>query len=723
RVDLRVKRGRWHNELTRYRYDVVLHVGAPSPALPRSAGEGAGSLADVEERLSSAPETLVLSNLLNGRLSISAIDPEELWALGDRLGYDVELTLDSEDPFRFGALLRKRGSAAPFPEAPLPDVSDRPWSAFANDPLATKTARRLAPELRRFLQAELPDYMVPASFVFLDELPVTSNGKVDRAALPEPDPQRAEDGTLPSTATEIRMADLWQEVLGIEEVRLENNFFDLGGHSLLATQLVSRVRAAFGIDLPLRRLFEKPTLGDLAAALEREAPAAVPAPTRRNRTEAPLSFAQERFWVFGRNRNTAYNVPSPLRIRGPLDSRVLEGCFQEVLRRHDSLRTRFFEKDGVPVQVVDPPGPWTMPRVDLEGLPEPLREEEALRLVQADTHQPFDITQGPLIRVALVRLAEEDHVLILDCHHIVMDGWALALLVSELMKLYQAFAAGEPSPLPELPVQYPDLAAWQRERTSPAELRERLDWWRRNLEGAPRLWSFPTDRSRPAEASHRGAWVYRQLSPALTARLRDLGVTENASIYMVLLAALSLVIRRWSGQDDVVLGSPLAGRQQHESEGILGVFLNLLPMRVSLKGEPTFAELLSRARQTALDAFSHQEVSFEQLIEALGLKREGSHYPIFQATLNVMNFPRMGGELPGGTEVERIEMGEAGSKYDFTLYGTETEAGLSLNLLYAVELFDRSRMEALLDALQEVLEVAVEHPETPIDRFPVDVIA
>ncbi|HET9225558.1 MAG TPA: amino acid adenylation domain-containing protein, partial [Thermoanaerobaculia bacterium] len=510
RVDLRVKRGKWHNELTRYRYDVVMHVGAPSPTLPRFAGEGAGSLADIEERLSSNPETLVLSNLPNGRLSISAIDPEELWALGDRLGYDVELTLDPEAPFLFGALLRKRGSAVPFPEAPLPDVPDLSWSAFANDPLATKTARRLAPELRRFLQAELPDYMVPASFVFLDELPVTSNGKVDRAALPEPEPQRVEEGTPPSTAAELRMADLWREVLGIEQVRLEDNFFDLGGHSLLATQLVSRVRAAFGIDLPLRRLFEKPTLGDLAAALEREAPAAAPAPTRRNRAEAPLSFAQERFWVFGRNRNTAYNVPSPLRIRGPLDSRVLEGCFQEVLRRHDSLRTRFFEKDGVPVQVVDPPGPWILPRVDLEGLPEPLREEEALRLVQADTHQPFDISHGPLIRVALVRLAGEDHVLILDCHHIVMDGWALALLVSELMKLYQAFAAGEPSPLPELPVQYPDLAAWQRERTSPAELRERLGWWRRNLEGAPRLWSFPTDRPRPAEASHRGAWVYRQ---------------------------------------------------------------------------------------------------------------------------------------------------------------------------------------------------------------------
>ncbi|MFL6199189.1 MAG: amino acid adenylation domain-containing protein [Thermoanaerobaculia bacterium] len=753
RVDLRVKRGRWHNELTRFRYDVVMHVGAVqgvmnhAPASKRLSWEtdrdllvGATFMAPGEGE---APETLILSGLPNARLAEagvhellgrdapgSAIDPEDLWLLGDRLGYDVELTLDPADPFRFGALLRKRGSAAPFPAIDLPETADLPWSAFANDPLAAKTARRLAPELRRFLQAELPDYMVPSAFVLLDELPVTPNGKVDRAALPEPEPPRAEEGTPPRTEPETRMAAIWKEVLGVEEVRLEDNFFDLGGHSLLATQLVSRVRAAFGIDLPLRRLFERPTLGELSATLAGEARVAVSslgAPRRERRTEAPLSFAQERFWVFGRSRNTAYNVPSPVRIRGPLDSRVLERCFQEVLRRHDSLRTRFLERDGVPVQVVDPPGPWTLPRIDLEGLPGPRREAEALRLVKDDTQQPFDIVRGPLLRVSLARLADDDHVMILDCHHIVMDGWAMTLLVSELMRLYQAFAAGEPSPLPELPVQYPDLAVWQRERTSPAEVRERLDWWKKTLAGAPRLWTFPTDRPRPAEASHRGAWVHRTLSPDLTARLRDLGVAEGASLYMVLLAGLSLVVQRWSGQDDVVLGSPLAGRQQQESEGILGVFLNLLPMRVSLAGSPTFAELLRRARQTALDAFTHQEVSFEQLLEALGLEREPSHYPVFQATLNVMNFPRMEGELPGSLRVERINVGESGSKYDFTLYGTESEEGLFLNLLYAADLFDPPRMEALLDRLQAVLELAVEHPDTPIDRFPVqspaDVIA
>jgi len=514
------------------------------------------------------------------------------------------------------------------------------------------------------------------------------------------------------------MAALWKEVLGIEQIHLEDNFFELGGHSLLATQLVSRVRSAFGIDLPLRRLFERPTLGDLAAALNNESAAAAPVPRRERRTEAPLSFAQERFWVLGRSGNTAYNVTSSRWIRGPLDPRVLERCFQEVLRRHDSLRTRFPERGGVPVQVVDPPGPWRLPRIDLEGLPEPLRPEEALRLVKEDTQRPFDIIRGPLMRVALVRLSMSEHALILSCHHIVIDGWAMSVLVGELLRLYQAFAAGEPSPLPELPVQYPDLAAWQRERTSPAEMQERLGWWGRTLEGAPRLWSFPTDRPRPTEASHRGAWVFRLLPPHLVARLKDLGLSEGASLYMVMLAGLTLLIHGWSGQDDVLVGSPLAGRQQQEAEGILGVFLNLLPMRVNLSGRPSFAELLRRARHTALDAFAYQEVSFEQLIEFLGLRREPSHYPIFQATLNMQNFPRVGGEIPGGIEIEGINVGEVGSKYDFTIFGTETDQGLSLSLLYAVDLFDPPRMEALLDQLQAVLEVAVEHPETPIDRFP-----
>jgi len=744
RVDLRIRRGRWHNELTRFRYDAILHVreGAPSPAKQGRDGEES-SRADIERFLADAPETLILANLPNARLANetaaldllgsdlatvedlrrsmviqTALDPEDLYNLGDRLGYDVELTLDPASPFRFGALLRKRGSAAAFPEARLPDVPDLPWSAFANDPLAAKTARRLAPELRRFLQSQLPDYMVPSAFVVLENLPVTTHGKVDRAALPEPEPPRSDAGTPPRTAAETRMASLWKEVLGVEEVHLEDNFFGLGGHSLLATQLVSRVRSAFGIDLPLRRLFERPTLGELTAILETETPTAALVEKRERRTEAPISLAQERFWVLGRD-STAFNAPSPLRIRGPLDAGVLERCFQEVLRRQGSLRTRFVERDGdLPLQVVDPPGPWTLPRIDLRALPEPLREEESLRLLLADADRPFDLARGPVVRMALVRLAADDHLLLLTCHHIVIDGWSMGVLVGELLHLYPAFAASRPSPLPELPFQYLDLAVRQRERLSGPEHQARIDWWKRELEGAPRLWSFPTDRPRQANPSHRGTWLLRHLPAGLVDRLKTLGVSEGASLYMVMLAALALVIHRWSGEDDVVLGSPVAGREREESERVIGVFLIPVPMRVDLSGKPTFRELLRRARQTALDGFTNQEFSYERLIEALGLKRERSHNPILQATLNMLNFPPSGGELPGGVEVEALSVGENKAKYDFTLYTTETPEGLSLRLLYAADLFDPPRMEALLDQLRAVLKLAMDHPETPIDCFP-----
>jgi amino acid adenylation domain-containing protein len=747
-VDLLVKRGRWHNELARFRYDVVLHVGeAPSPSLPRFTGEVAATLIDVERRLAAGPETLVLSGLPNARLATEAaaldllldsdvetveelrqaiaglplaVDPEELWNLGDRLDYDVDLRLDPAEPFRFGAAFRRRGSVAACPESGTLNASDLPWSAFANDPLGVRLARRLVPELRRFLQGELPDYMVPSAFVLLDRLPVTVHGKVDRAALPEPEPPRGGEGTAPRTPAEQTMAALWKEVLGADEVRLEDNFFELGGHSLLATQLVSRIRAAFGIDLPLRRLFERPSLGELTATLQDELAPAPPAPITGRRTEAPLAFAQERYWYFASQGNTAYAIQAALRLRGPIDPSLLERCLQEIRRRHDTLRTRFIERDGVPWQVIDPPGPWLLPRIDLERLPEALCEQEAVRLIDEDMSRPFDLVRGLVFRAFLARFSNGEHMLLLNCHHIIADGWSMGVLSSEMMQLYEAFAAGEPSPLPELPVQYADLAVWQRERLSGAALQALLDEWRKTLAGAPRLWTFPLDRPRPVVLGHHGEQIPGRLPLDLTSQLKALGTSEGASLFMVIFAAYTLVIHRWSGQDDVVVGSPIAGRGRQESEGLIGAFLAMLPMRVDLAGRPTFRELLRRVRQTVLHAYAHQEISFERLIEAVGLKREPSYYPIFQCVLNMLNFPSMGGELPGGIDVEPMTSAlEPPSKYDFALYPVDTAEGLAFNFIYNLDLFDRPRMEAFLDQLRAVLELAVDHPDMPIDRFPV----
>lgn len=473
--------------------------------------------------------------------------------------------------------------------------------------------------------------------------------------------------------------------------------------------------------MPLRRLFERPLLGDLTAAVERETAPAVPlAIPQEPRTEAPLMLAQERYWAFSRKGSTSYNLPYALRLRGQLDVRALEGALREIRRRHGTLRTRFVERADGPVQLIDPPGDWWLPRIGLNGLPESTREAEARRLAKEDAIRPFDVARGPILRTSLIELGPDDRILLLNVYHIVFDGWSMGVLMKELTELYGAFVEGRPSPLPELTVQYADLAAWQRERLSGGVLEARLDWWKRNLEGAPRLWSFPTDRPRPEVLSNRGDHIVRPLPPALRDRLEKLATAEGASLFMVILAALSLVLRGWTGQDDVVVGSPVAGREQQESERLIGPFLSLVPLRVRLSGALSFRELLHRASRTTMDAFAQQEVSLERILEAVGVKRGPSHYPLFQFMLNLLVFPPLGGELPGGIDVEAIQTGGATAKYDMAMYIRDLEEGLLLDLIFSTDLFDRSRMEALLDQFLGVLALAVEYPETPVERFPVE---
>ncbi len=656
------------------------------------------------------------------------IDPAFFQALAERLGLAGVDLLDKRDGRADNELTRYRYDAVlHVGSAPSPLHPGLSWSAFANDPLRTRLARRLVPDLRRHLQSELPDYMVPSSFVLLDSLPVTANGKVDRAALPEPEAARgAEEGTPPETENEKTMAALWQEILGVDEVHLEDNFFELGGHSLLATQLISRIRTAFGVDLPLRRLFERPVLGDLAAAVESAAPAMPLAAPREPRTEAPLMLAQERYWAFSRKGSTSYNLAYALRLRGQVDARALEGALREIRRRQATLRTRFVERADGPVQVIDPPGDWWLPRIDLRSLPEPAREAEVRRLAQEDAVRPFDIARGPILRTSLIELGTDERILLLNVYHIVFDGWSMGLLMSELTELYGAFADGRPPRLPELIVQYADLAASQKERLSGGVLEARLDWWKKSLEGAPPLWSFPTDRPRPEVLTTRGDQVQRPLPLGLRNQLQELGTAEGASFFMVILAAVVLVIHRWSGQDDIVIGGPISGREQPGAERLIGPFLSLLPFRVKLSGGLSFRELLHRARRTTMDAFAQQEVSLERLLETVGVKRGTSYYPLFQFMLNLLIFPPLGAELPGGIDVEPILSGGAAAKYDMALYIRDLGGDLLLDLIYSTDLFDRSRMEALLDQLLGVLELAVEHPDTPIDRFPAvapDVVA
>jgi amino acid adenylation domain-containing protein len=584
-------------------------------------------------------------------------------------------------------------------------------------------------ELREALEARLPSPMLPSALVAVPALPLTPSGKVDRRALAGPRFSPADAGggsdpaerAEPATASEREIAAIWREVLGLEQVAAGDDFFDLGGHSLLAVQVLSRIRGRLGVDLPVRVLFEAPTLAGLArradAARGETGAAPPPAAGELGSREAPLSFGQERLWLLDRLEpgTPAFNMSSPLLLRGPLDAQALSLAFQEIRRHQGSLRTRFEEREGSPVQVVDPPGPWQLPRIALQGLPEPLRHAEAERLAAEEASRPFDLERGPLFRPVLLHLDGAEHLLLLTCHHIISDGWSTSVLIHELKKLYAAFAAGGPPPRPEPPaLQYAQFAAWQRERLAGPGLEAQLAYWREQLSGAPPLLDLPLDRPRSAVQTRRGREISLRLPADSTGALKVLAVSETASLYMTLLAALALLLHRWSGQPEVVIGSPMAGRDQRETEGLIGFFLNLLPMRVELSGRPTFRELLRRTRQVALEAFGNQDVPFERVLQELRLEREASYAPVFQVMLNMLNLPPVADELPGGISVESWTLQEVESNYDFTLYALDDGEGLSLRLVYNLDLFEGVRMEELLRQYRQLLEQVCADAERPI---------
>ncbi|HVR96499.1 MAG TPA: amino acid adenylation domain-containing protein, partial [Thermoanaerobaculia bacterium] len=459
-----------------------------------------------------------------------------------------------------------------------------------------------AGELRAFAGQRLPDYMVPSFFVALPAFPLTPSGKLDRRALPEPERSRApESEEAPLDLVEELLAGIWAEVLGLDRVGIDEDFFALGGHSLLATQVVSRVRTALGAELPLRQLFESPTVAGLALAVREsqggtQAPPIVPV---SRDGDLPLSFAQQRLWFLDQLEpgSAAYNIPLAVRLSGELSAGALAEVFAGIVRRHEALRTTFTAREGRPVQVIGPPR-VELPVVDLSHV----SEQEALRLAREEARRPFDLQRGPLLRLALLRLGDREHVLLLTLHHIVSDGWSMGVLLREIAALYAGAV------LPELPVQYADFAVWQRRWLEGEVLEAQLAYWKGQLAGAPRVLELPLDRPRPAVQTFGGAVL-----PVRLPAVRELCRREGATPFMVLLAAWATVLGRHAGQEDVLVGTPIAGRNRREIEGLIGFFVNTLVLRTDLSGSPGFAGLVGRVRRAALDGYTHQDVPFERL--------------------------------------------------------------------------------------------------------------
>ncbi|MCP4655201.1 MAG: AMP-binding protein, partial [bacterium] len=462
-------------------------------------------------------------------------------------------------------------------------------------------------ELRALARRTLPEFMVPSAWVRIETLPRLPSGKVDRGALPEPERSRsAADFMAPGDPTEELLAEIWAAVLGVDRVGSEDNFFELGGHSLVATQVVSRIRETLGVELSLPRLFEAPTVAEMAAVVRalRDQQQGVSAPPMvrisRDR-EPPLSFAQQRLWFLDQFEpdSTVYNVPHTFRLGGASSPAVLERVVNEVVRRHEVLRTTFAATAGRPHQLIAAELRLPLPVVDLGGLPERDREAEARRLATDEARLPFDLGRGPMVRVALLRLAVEDHLVLMTLHHIVSDLWSFGVLLSEVAVLYGAFSLGEESPLPELPLQYADFAHWQRLWLTGAVLEAELGYWRKQLAGAPQHLELPTDRPRPAMQTFHGRLAAVPLSEELAGGLGALTRRHGATRFMTLLAAFKALLRRWTGQTDVVVGTPIAGRTRKEIEGLIGFFVNTLVLRTDLAGSPAFRELLARVRRVA----------------------------------------------------------------------------------------------------------------------------
>ena len=580
-------------------------------------------------------------------------------------------------------------------------------------------------QVRRFLLERLPDYMTPAVFVTLDKLPLTSNGKVDRHALPGPAPAQVEAGerSSPHAPFEEIMAGIWSELLGVEQIRRDQNFFELGGHSLLATQLISRVREAFKVEAPLRVLFEAPTLGKLAeriAALMTAGKGLQVPPIKRaaRGAEIPLSFAQQRMWFVDKldPGNPSYNIPKAMRLGGALNTAALEASLGEIIRRHEALRTVFPAIEARPVQVIAPAQGVNLPLVDLSGLSPERRADVAQQLSAMVGLRPFDLVGGPLFRFSLVKREEQEHWAIVTMHHIVSDAWSTGVFVTELAALYQAFSRGKPSPLTEPPIQYADFVHWQREWLQGETLAEHLDYWRRQLAGAPPTLDLPADRSRPLAQTFHGASQDLALGPELSGALEALSRREGATLFMTLLAAFQILLRHCAKQDDIVVGTDIANRNHAETEGLVGFFANQLVLRANLAGDPTFRELLAQARETALGAYAYQDLPFDKLVEALRPERNLKYSPLFQVKFVYQNAPLPAPKLPG-LELSAVMFPSQVTKFDWTLFLHPSDQGVVGWMEYNTDLFDGSTVARVLRQFKILLANIVRQPVAPVSAL------
>ncbi|HEX6100799.1 MAG TPA: amino acid adenylation domain-containing protein, partial [Thermoanaerobaculia bacterium] len=579
-----------------------------------------------------------------------------------------------------------------------------------------------AEELRAHLAALLPQYMAPAAFVELEALPLTPNRKVDRKALPKPEAEAyaRKEFEPPQGRVEETLAAVWQELLHAERVGRNDDFFELGGHSLLATRLISKIRSRLGVHLPLKALFEGGTVAQLAEAIARAQDNGIPPilPADRTRYDRlPLSFAQERLWFLSQLApdSAGYNIPRAVTIRGPLDIAQIEEAFNFIIARHENLRTVFPSEEGHAYQKILETVDFKLARIDLSGWDGEIRDAEARRLCQSEAATPFDLATGPLLRGMMITLAEDEHILMLTLHHIISDGWSNAVLIRELGAVMAALSEGRRPELPPLPIQYADYSVWQRTWLEEGGVLERqLGYWQQKLAGAPETLDLPTDFPRPSVQTYAGASHSFSLDARLTGQLRHLAEQHGATLYMALLAALKALLHRYTGQNDLCVGSPIANRQYGETEGLIGMFVNTLAMRSQVEGSDSFAALLAKVKTTCLEAYEHQDAPFERVVDSLHLQRNLATTPLFQVMLILQNTER----VEVDASIQPYPLGGGGiSKFDLTVAFSETPHGLEALFDYNTALYKAETVARMAEHFAALCEAVTAAPAAEVGKL------
>ena len=574
--------------------------------------------------------------------------------------------------------------------------------------------------IRSGLKKKVPDYMIPSAFVILEKFPLNPNGKVDKTKLPEPDYSAQQEFVAPQTETELRLANIWCAVLKLERVSALANFFELGGHSLLATQVISEVADQFNKRLAVQDLFEHTTLREFANHIDAQATSAL-APIRAGsgQVEAPLSFTQQRLWFLEQleGPDALFNVPVILKLEGFLNLAALQRALDRMVARHEVLRTTFVKKAGDVFQVVNPAVPVVLEQTDFAGFGEDESEAKVRQVINLTVTRPFDLTSDLMLRCHLIRLDPETHIAVFVIHHIASDGWSKSILVHEFSTLYKAYCENKADPLPPLEIQFNDYARWQRQVLQGEYLEQELAYWKEKLTGIPQIHSLPLDKTRPVRPNPQAGRCSLTLSLETQTQLNQLALNHNASLFMVVYAAYALLIGRWSGEQDVVLGTPVAGRTQKELNPLIGFFINSLVLRTDLSGNPPFRDLLLQAKKTALEAYAHQHLPFDLLVDHLQPERSLSHAPVFQLSISFHNQEHTTLSLPDlklsgvRNEVDLV-------KADIELHVRESDSGLALSWIYAQSLFHRTTMERFASSFGVLLEAIAAAPDTPIHRLP-----